>query len=189
METVGEPRVPRRNDHLPTLEDWIRGFRRRQLQEPPEATVRRATALSVQLPPRRPAGVVAWLAELVFDSSRSPALAGLRGAPTGERRLLYDLRSPGDDDAAQLDLRLRVERKGTVELFGQVLPPPVSGRILVRAAGRSRTAPLFPTGEFLIRKMPVRGATLAMEIVVPGRCSIVLDGVPIPGTRAADPER
>ena len=83
----------------------IRDLKGRHLVEPSRRILAEAIALGGRLAPARK-GLVAWIAELLFDSGLAPATAGVRsGASASERRLLYHCRTETNGEA-QVDLRL-----------------------------------------------------------------------------------
>jgi len=138
-------------------------LRGERLVEPPAAVVSKALALGSALP-RKTEGVAAWLVECLFDSAALPAPAGVRGAAAGQRRLLYEARGREGTGTRQLDLRLRIEDRGTLEITGQLLPPPAEGSVTLRATGgRERRVRMRDTGEFVLRGVK-RRAPLSLEI-------------------------
>lgn len=162
-------------------EALARHLRGGNLVEPPERTIRRALALARGLP-RRP-GWIAWVAELAFDSTLSPQPAGIRAAGRGERRLLYRLRPRSRTrgrEAAELDLRLRRDARGRVELTGQLLPPWPGGRAVGTAGRARRTAALGPRGEFVLRGLPARAEAFDLRIEAPGPKKLLVEKVPLP---------
>jgi hypothetical protein len=158
------------------LETLGRLLRAERLQEPPDGVLRRALALGSQLEPRK--GLLERLVELVFDSAAQPLPAGVRGAATAERRLLYRIGGEGLE-TAELDLRLRREAGGTVELTGQLLPPRPGREIEVRAGRRSRKLAAGEAGEFLARNLP-GGAELELVFGDPPGPPLVIRNVPLP---------
>ena len=68
-----------------------------------------------------------------------PVPAGVRNAGAGERRMLLELHPLGREHTPlQLDLRVRREPAGGVEMAGQLLPPWVGAPVEVRRAGSSK---------------------------------------------------
>ena len=130
------------------------------LHEPPDGVLRQAIALGSQLQPQP--GLVERLFELVFDSAAQPLPAGVRGAAAEERRLLFRLAGEGTDPA-ELDLRLRREAGGTIELTGQLLPPCEGAVAELRTGRKTRRVDLGEGGEFLARKLP---SSPALELII-----------------------
>jgi hypothetical protein len=132
----------------------------KRLVEPPDGVLRRAIALGDALEARPTLGE--RLCELLFDSGSEPLPVGVRGAAAEERRLLYRLAGEGLL-AAELDLRLRREAGGTVELTGQLLPPREGAEVRVRSGRKTCKLQLGEGGEFLARSLP---GTAPLELVV-----------------------
>ncbi len=171
--------LPQRR-RLERLETLARHLRPAHLVEPPEGVVRRAAALGDGLVPGK-VGWLDWLAELLFDSALAPLPAGVRSAGRDERRLLYRLRAScagADEEAPQLDLRIRREPSGAVELTGQLLPPWPEARVVARGGRVRREGALGANGEFLLRSLPARAAHLRLEIEGSGRQRLVLEELP-----------
>ncbi len=149
------------------------------LQAPSAGALRKARALGSRLR-SRPVGVLQWLAELVFDSAAQPLPVGVRSAATGQRRLLYEARAgAATEDRCQLDLRVRREPAGTIELTGQLLPPWVRARVEATAGRTKRKKILGESGEFLMRGIPARAETLRLEILGEDGEQLVLQEVPL----------
>ncbi len=165
-------------DRLPDPERLAALLSGDRLHEPPAGTLRRAIALGARLE-ERPAGVAAWVARLLFDSAASPLPAGVRGGAGTDRRLLYQLdpAQPGDE-AAQVDLRVRQDAGGTLEITGQLLPPPAGASVTVRAGKVSRTTPVGAIGEFAVHGVSARAAKIVLTLDVPGRAPVTLDAQP-----------
>lgn len=146
-------------------EGWVRGaLKGEHLQAPSAGALRRAEALGSRLAPR-PASGLRWLTELVFDSAAQPLPVGVRSAAGGQRRLLYEARAdPATKDRCQLDLRVRREPAGTIELMGQLLPPWAHARVEATAGRTKRKKKLGESGEFVIRGIPARAQALRLEI-------------------------
>jgi len=183
MSTSGSTRIGRRRGrNQDTADTLARALRGEHLAEPPAATLRRAIALAAELPRKR--GFLSWVADLVFDSALSPEPSGVRAARRTERRLLYRAtprpRRRPLREAAELDLRLRRDAQGRVELTGQILPPWPGGRAVVRAGRLRRVARLGPHGEFLVKTLPARAESFRLEIEGPDRARLVLERVPAP---------
>jgi len=144
-------------------ESWVeQALRGRNLHEPPNAAMRRALALGSELASRVRRSH--WLVELLFDSAVEPLPAGVRGS-TADRRLLFEARSGADEAIAyQLDLRLKRERGGSLELTGQLLPPLVGARIEARAGRVRRSRTLGDTGEFVLRGLPRGAGSLQVRV-------------------------
>jgi len=144
-------------------ERWVeQALKAEDLQEPPNAALRRALALGSQL--ASGARHSHWLVKLLFDSAVQPLPAGVRGS-TADRRLLFEARAGADEAAAyQLDLRLRRERGGSLELTGQVLPPLEGARIEVQAGRVRRGQALGDTGEFVLRGLPRGAGSLRLRL-------------------------
>jgi len=167
-------------DDLENLQRLLKG---EHLIDPPRNVLRRAQALGAGLGRRR--SVVEWIAERLFDSAAEPLPVGVRGSASAERRLLYELRpASGDDAPRQMDLRLRREIGGTIELTGHLLPTFPGARVNVAAARLRRGAKLNPTGEFMLRGLPAKTGSLRISIDAPGQSPLVVTDVPVP-----EPER
>jgi hypothetical protein len=106
-----------------------------------------------------------------------PVPLGVRGGG-GERRLLYKVQA--EEEAGQLDLRIRQEPGGTAEVVGQLLPPWPGARAEIRAARVAKTAVLGDGGEFLVRGLPAKAQRFRLKIERPDRSSIVIESVPLP---------
>ena len=132
----------------------------KSLREPPAGVLRKAIALGASLEPRP--SLLERICELLFDSGAEPLPAGVRGAAAEERRLLYRFAGEGLE-TAELDLRLRRESGGTVELTGQLLPPREGAVVELRSGRKSNRVALGEGGEFLLRHLS--GAT-PLELVV-----------------------
>ena len=166
--------MPRREDERWGL--WAReALQGRHLHEPPEGAVRRAVSIAAASREDRP-GAVEWLVKLLFDSSVQPLPAGVRAAASEPRRLLYEVRGR---ESHQLDLRLRRERAGTVELTGQLLPPAADARVVAQLGRLRRTARMSAAGEFLLRGLPGKSPSVRLEIETDGE-PIVVPDVPLP---------
>ena len=127
--------------------------------------MRRARSLAAQLPQAR-ASLAQRIAELLFDSAAEPLPAGVRNAGSTERRLLFQIVSTeGGSDHGQLDLRLRQEAGGTLQIMGQLLPPPPRTTITARLARTQRRTKLGERGDFLFRGLPGSAKALRLEIV------------------------
>ncbi len=163
-------------------DSWAYGLRGDHLREPPAGTIARAVALAAMLPARR-LGLTDRLVELIFDSAATPLPAGIRGVASSERRLLYQIRREGTDKPDHLDLRLREESGGKLEVVGQLLPPPRNGRVHAHVGRSRRVADVGASGEFVIRGIPRSAAALRIEITVPGGPTVVVKGVPMPVAR------
>lgn len=155
----------RRDERLERLAGLMAG---RRLVEPPAGVLRKAMALGDLLGAKP--SLVDRICELLFDSGSEPLPVGVRGAATEERRLLYRL-GGGEFEEAELDLRLRREAGGTVELTGQLLPPHEGAAVELRSGTRTRKIQLAEGGEFLARNLP---GTIPLELVV-----VAGNGVPI----------
>lgn len=159
------------------LEALLRGLSGGRLSEPPAGTLRRAKALGAQLPGAA-AGLVEWVASLVFDSGAEPALAGVRSGEAGERRLLY--RNEQGDEPCEIDLRLRRAGATSIELMGQILPVPTGGRATLVAGERRREARLGEDGDFVIRRFGAGGTEPRLEIELEQGVRIILEALPLP---------
>ena len=165
-------------DELPAL------LKASRLREPPRDVLHRAVALKALLHPHRRPTAGAWLMALLFDSGAQPVPAGLRaGSGSTERRILYEARCDGLE-SRQVDLRLRWEPAGTIEVVGQCLPPWLHATVAARSGRTAATAELQDTGEFILRGLRAKGA-LALTFHADGH-AIVLDGIPLPGDGRAD---
>jgi len=169
-------------------EALIRDLKGRHLLEPPRRILAEAISLGGRLVPARE-GLVAWIAELLFDSGLAPATAGVRnGAAASERRLLYHCRTETNSEA-QVDLRLHAVADGTVEMVGQLLPP-WSGASVEAKSGRAlRQAVLGINGEFAVAGIPGGGDTIVLTILAKDGNSIVLGGVPMPARKGRPASR
>lgn len=156
-------------------ERMVPHLRGRHLVEPPASTVRRAFALSALLPAASP-GFVSRVVALLFDSAAAPLPAGVRSGAAGERRRLYRL----GEGEARLDVRVRREPGGALEVAGQVLPPEAAASAVV-VAGRTRhREALGPAGDFLVRGLPARPKSLTLEIVPAAAGQPAGDGRDVP---------
>ena len=174
------PRRPKTPDAdaLPAL------LKASSLKEPPRAVLHRAYALKSLLPRRAPS-VGEWLMTLLFDSGAQPVPAGLRsGSGSSERRVLYEARCDGQEPR-QVDLRLRREPAGTVEIVGQCLPPWQHATVAARTGRKPGPTDLQDTGEFILRGVAAKGRTLGLTLTADGQ-TIVLDGIPLPGDGRPD---
>lgn len=147
-----------------------------RLREPPEGVLRRAIALRADL--ARPAGVIRWVAELLFDSGLQPLPAGVRKAASPERRLLFSLSADGGEPS-ELDLRLRRGEGRSLDLTGQ-LAPALPGLQAVLSVGRSsRRCRVGDQGEFLLRRLPRWEGEGSLELVRDGAVLASLDLPPL----------
>jgi hypothetical protein len=168
-------RAPSFEEILPAL---LRG---RHLVEPPPHVIRLAVALAGSIEPK-PGRVRAWLARLVFDSSRELLPVGLRRRAAAERRLLFEISGRTERRAVrQLDLRVRRLRSGPVEVTGHLFPPPEKARLEIRAGRSVRKAEMNELGEFLIRDLPAASRGIVVRIEARGDAPIV---VKIPETES-----
>lgn len=159
----------------------------RSLTDPPRDVLQRALQLKALLP-RAPESLGEWLVRLVFDSGMQPLPAGLRaGAATApsERRLLFEARRTGETGAPrQVDIRVRRESGGDLEVAGQCLPPwsPEAGAVTVevRSGKTSRRATLDDSGEFLLRRLPSRTESLSISWTAGDQLLLSLESVPVP---------
>lgn len=71
--------------------------------EPPESAVRIAKSYAADLKPAPKPSLTARIAELIFDSTREPALAGVRSLTAAPRQLMYR--------AGEYTIDLRIERE------------------------------------------------------------------------------
>ncbi len=149
------------------------------LQAPSAGALRKAKALGSRLG-SRPAGGLQWLADLVFDSAAQPLPVGVRSAATGQRRLLYEVQAgSAAEKRYQLDLRVRREPTGPIELMGQLLPPWVRARVEATAGRTKRKKRLGESGEFVIRGIPARAEALRLEIRGEDGEQLVVQEVPL----------
>ncbi len=169
---------PRRADDR--WERWVRdALKEPHLQAPSAGALRKAAALGSRLG-SRPAGGLQWLTDLVFDSAAQPLPVGVRSAATGQRRLLYEARADAaTKERCQLDLRVRREPAGTIELMGQLLPPWVRARVEATAGRTKRKRRLGESGEFVIRGIPARAEALRLEIRGEDGEQLVVQEVPL----------
>ena len=165
-------------------EDWVQGtLPARHLHQPPGSTLRKALTLGGQLEPQTSAA--AWLVRLLFDSAGQPLPAGVRGASTGQRRLLYEaLTQPGSE--VQLDLRLRRQRDGSLEVTGQLLPPWAGARVEASSGRTRRKLVLGDAGEFVVKRLPARTETLSLKIRAESGDELDIDDVPLPENNTED---
>jgi len=160
-------------------ESWVtEALKGRHLKRPSAGTLRQALALGSQLPEPAPSGV-SWLVQLLFDSSAQPLPVGVRSsvAPS-QRRLLFQAET-GSGAACQLDLRVRREVSGTLEVTGQILPSWGAGRIEAKLGRTKRTKKLGNAGEFVFRNLPGRSPSLQLEIHGDRGDSIVIPEIPL----------
>ena len=160
-------------------ERWVRdALKGHCLQAPSVGALRKARALGSRLG-SRPVGGLQWLTALVFDSAAQPLPVGVRSAAGGQRRLLYEAQAGSAEERCQLDLRVRREPAGTIELTGQLLPPWVSARVEAATGRTRRKKTLGESGEFLIRGIPARAETLRLEIRGEDGEQLVVQEVPL----------
>lgn len=110
--------------------------------QPPEGAVRTAKAfLATHLRPARPR-----LAQLLFDSLKIPALAGVRSSTAPARVMLYGI---GD---YRIDLRMESKPVSKISLIGQILissdPAHPAARVPVTLVSGNMTAAVIETNEF-----------------------------------------
>lgn len=135
-----------------------------RLEAPSQGALRRAYALGSELE-RRKRRVFFEVVEMLFDSAAEPAPAGIRGAASRERRMLYEVRpSSGGEESCQLDLRVRREEAGTLEVVGHLLPSWTAARVEIRSGKACRVGKLGPEGEFQLGGLPGRAEKLVLEI-------------------------
>lgn len=168
-----------KRDREDRWERWVReALPGPHLRRPPASTLRKALALGSQLEPRT--GAATWLVKLLFDSSAQPLPAGVRGGTAGHRRLLYQARTePGEE--VQLDLRVRRERGGTLELTGQLLPPWAGAQVVAFAGRGRRKLSMGDGGEFLAKRLSAGSEVLRLEIRAENGDELVIDDIPLPG--------
>ena len=154
------------------LSSMLRGQR---LHEPPRDVLAHAVSLSRALPRKK--SLLDTVVELMFDSARSPLPAGVRGRPT-ERRLLYQAIA-GGAEPRQLDLRVRREAGGTIELTGQCVPGFDSAKVEVEAGRTKRKASMTEAGEFVVRGLPGRAAVLLLRVAPKGEPGFTVEDVPL----------
>jgi hypothetical protein len=165
-------------------EDWVREtLPARHLRQPPGSTLRRALALGSQLEPTT--GAAAWLVRLLFDSAGQPLPAGVRGASAGQRRLLYEARTKAGGEL-QLDLRLRRQRDGSLELTGQLLPPWTGAQVEAAAGRTCKKLVLGDAGEFLVKRLPARAESLSLRIRAASGDELDIADVPLPECKPDD---
>ena len=169
---------PRRGDDR--WERWVRdALKEAHLQAPSAGALRKARTLGSRLD-SPPVGGLQWLTDLVFDSAAQPLPVGVRSAATGQRRLLYEVRAgSAAEKRCQLDLRVRREPKGTIELMGQLLPPWVHARVEATAGRTKRKKTLGESGEFLIQGISARAEALRLEIRGEDGEQLVVQEVPL----------
>lgn len=152
----------------------LQSLGRSSLVEPPDGTVRRAKALGDRLGERKRA--LGWLVELVFDSHAELEPSGVRSGRAHERRLLMRATGPGSQ-SLELDLRLRREPAGTIELMGQFLPAPSKSRLLLRGTASEQTRRVGPDGEFAARRLSKKRFPLDLVLESDGRPQLVFGPV------------
>ena len=158
------------------MQDALKGP---HLQAPSAGALRKARALGSRLD-SKPVGGLQWLTALVFDSVAQPLPVGVRSAASGQRRLLYEARGgSAAEERCQLDLRVRREPAGTIELMGQLLPPWVRARVEATAGRTKRKKTLGESGEFLMRGIPARAEALRLEIRGENGEQLVVQEVPL----------
>lgn len=163
------------------LADLLRG---RHLHEPPSGTLRRALALGAAL--EKAPTFAEWVVSLLFDSSAQPVPVGVRkGAAGAERRLLFALNA-GAGVERRVDVRVRWEPKGTLEIAGQVLPPADALGVEAVVARRRVRAEVGAAGEFLLRGIAARGASvsLVLELADGTRVDVSVPLPDAPGARS-----
>jgi hypothetical protein len=98
--------------------------RRQPNPEPSEGVVRLAKTIFATRKPRKVAKPVPMSPELLFDSMRAPALAGVRSVASGARQLLFGL------GVHHIDLRMEPELKtDQVRIIGQLLDSSDPGKV------------------------------------------------------------
>lgn len=161
-------------------ERWVKdALRTRHLHEPGRAALSKALALGGHLESSR-GGAANWLATLLFDSASQPLPAGVRGVSAGNRRLLYEACVEGNQEKhCQLDLQIRRDPAGTIEVTGQLLPPWGPARVEATTGKTRRTKTLGESGEFLLRRIPSRARELRLEIRTEAGQSLVVPVIPL----------
>jgi hypothetical protein len=155
----------------------------RFLVEPPRDVLHRAFALKSLLP-QAAEGLGAWIVRLVFDSGVQPVPAGVRSGGSSERRLLFEARrSESDPEPRQVDLRIRRESGGGIEILGQCLPPWKAASVEAGSGKAAKSAEVDEAGEFLLRGVSAKGGPIVLRLVVDGREMLVIDAVPVPDVR------
>jgi hypothetical protein len=169
---------PRRGDDR--WERWVQdALKGSHLRSPSAGALRKARALGSRLA-SGPVGGLQWLADLIFDSAAQPLPVGVRSARSGQRRLLYKIQSgSGAAERCELDLRVRCEPAGTIELTGQLLPPWARAHVEVSAGRTKRKKALGESGEFVIRGIPARAEALRLEIRGEDGEQLVVQEVPL----------
>ncbi len=128
------------------VDAWIRvrdAAARERSYQPPDGAVRAAKGLvAVYAKPRR-----TMLAELLFDSFRTPALAGVRSAAPGQRQMLYGI------GEYRIDIRVEQKAEGdVVSLVGQILiseePARAAGQVFVSLVRDRKVLATTQTNEF-----------------------------------------
>ena len=165
-----------------TDDDLIRDLEGRHLVEPSRRILAEAIALGARLTPARK-GVVAWVAELLFDSGLAPATAGVRnGASASERRLLYRCRTDANEEA-QVDLRLHAAADGSVEMVGQILPPWRNASVETKAGRARRKTAVGVNGEFAVAGLPGGRDTMVVALRAEDGSALVIERVPMPARK------
>ena len=163
-----------------------RRLRGRSLHEPPEHVLRRAVALAARLPEPGPSSV-GRLVALLFDSAAEPLPAGVRGGGLVERRVLFEIRPYEKGRITnQLDVRLRREEGGAVQVTGQLLPPSPGTRLILKAARSRRKRELGEQGTFLIRGLPGGTKVVLLEIEFPEGGTVQIPPIPLDPAASTD---
>lgn len=115
---------------------------RESAYQPPEGAVRAAKAfMATHSRPVRPR-----LAQLLFDSLRTPALVGVRSSAAPSRVMLYGI---GD---YRIDLRMESKPVSKISLVGQILissdPAHPAAQVPVKLVSGNKTVALIQTNEF-----------------------------------------
>jgi hypothetical protein len=167
-----------KRDPASQWESWVReALRGRHLHQPPASALRSALVLGSQLKPRPT--TTDWLVTLLFDSASQPLPAAVRGVSSGQRRLLYQGRTTHGDEI-QVDLCLRRGPDGMLELTGQLLPPWARAHAVVTTGRVRRKQPLGDAGDFVLRRLPARSATIRLDIRADDGDEVALPEVPVP---------
>ncbi|MFN0105715.1 MAG: hypothetical protein ACKV2U_26965 [Bryobacteraceae bacterium] len=155
--------------------------------EVPESVLARARAIFSRQPSQSESAIRALLAVLTFDSHRTLAPVGMRGADSTVRRLAYE----AQDVVVELLIDTEPARR-TVILTGQISSreqpgPPAPHRVRLLGKGKvlkQTAATVF--GEFHLEFAPRAGLRLLIDRPPEGReIEVPLDLVPVAGNESS----
>jgi hypothetical protein len=165
---------------LKTLSLWQRvaeAGKREAAYTPPESVVGTIKGTFGIRGPRRVGRTAQAIASLLFDSARTPLVAGVRSAPTAERQLLYGV------SKYRIDVRIEPQPNSErVALVGQVLnstdPGESIGAVPVRLCRGRRVlveSMTSPFGEFDVECDLGRGLQLRVRLPKEELCLPVVE--------------